>query len=65
MYEVTVTASDAVTVTVTVLVPVLRLIEEEAEPEFTGVPFTEIAAFASDAVGVTVRDETENCTDAV
>lgn len=65
VYTVTAAESDAVTETVTVFAPVLRLSEEEAEPEAVAVPFTVMEAFASDAVGVTVMDETENCTEAV
>ncbi len=42
---------------VIVLDPVLRLIDEEADPDETEVPFTVIVEVESVAVGVTVIDE--------
>ena len=57
LYVFVVTPSCAVTTTVIMLLPTLRGIELDAEPELTATPFTVIVAPAYVAVGVTVIDE--------
>jgi hypothetical protein len=47
-----------VTVTVRLLAPSAKLIEPEAAPETTAVPFTVIDAASTVATGVRVRDVT-------
>jgi hypothetical protein len=65
VYVFVVVPSCAVTTTVMVLLPTLRLILPDAVPLDTAVPFTVTAAFDSFTVGVTVIEVTAYATLAV